>query len=101
MSIAWGDGTVVRYRREIQVGRPAGGRRLLLHFGAVDHEASVWVNGQLVGAHQGGHVGFSFDITDVLDDSGNQVITVRAEDRPNDVTQPRGKQDWETDPHVI
>ncbi|MEU2358908.1 sugar-binding domain-containing protein [Streptomyces misionensis] len=92
---------VVWYRREISTALPVGGRRLLLHFGAVDYHATVWVNGQLVGEHEGGHVGFSLDITDALNTSGTQVITVRAEDRPQDSAQPRGKQDWEAEPHVI
>ncbi len=92
---------VVWYRRETSAALPADGRRLMLHFGAVDYHATVWVNGQFVGAHEGGHVGFSLDITDALDASGAQVITVRAEDRPQDSTQPRGKQDWEAEPHVI
>ena len=42
------------------------GRRVLLHFGAVDFEATVWVNGKQVGQHRGGYDAFSFDITDAL-----------------------------------
>ncbi|GAA4662044.1 glycoside hydrolase family 2 protein [Amycolatopsis dongchuanensis] len=91
---------VVWYRREFEAPRPAPGQRLLLHFGAVDYRASVWVNGALVGTHEGGQTPFSFDITGVLG-AGAQSIVVRAEDRPADVAQPRGKQDWRAEPHDI
>ena len=46
------------------------GQRLLLHFGAVDWEATVFVNGREMGAHRGGYDGFRFDITDALRPSG-------------------------------
>ncbi|MFD8779272.1 sugar-binding domain-containing protein [Streptomyces sp. NPDC059916] len=92
---------VLWYRRTIEVTRPATGRRLLLHFGAVDHRAEVWVNGQLVGRHEGGHTGFSCDLTDAVLRDGEQTVVVRAEDQPLDAAQPRGKQDWRRDPHVI
>jgi beta-galactosidase/beta-glucuronidase len=75
--------------------------RLLLHFAAVDYAAQVWVNGQLVAQHRGGHTPFSADITDALHDSGDQVLVVRAEDDPHDLEQPRGKQDWQETPHAI
>jgi beta-galactosidase/beta-glucuronidase len=92
---------VLWYRRTFEVTRPAAGRRLLLHFGAVDHRAEVWVNGQLVERHEGGHTGFSCDLTDAVHRDGEQTVVVRAEDQPLDATQPRGKQDWRRDPHVI
>ena len=91
---------VVWYRREFSAQRRAG-ERLLLHFGAVDYRADVWVNGQLVASHEGGHSSFSADITAVLGESGAQVVVVRAEDQPGDVAQPRGKQDWYEEPHAI
>jgi beta-galactosidase/beta-glucuronidase len=91
---------VVWYRREFSAQRRAG-ERLLLHFGAVDYRADVWVNGQLVASHEGGHSSFSADITAVLAESGAQVVVVRAEDQPGDVAQPRGKQDWYEEPHAI
>lgn len=92
---------VLWYRRTIDVTAPAPGRRLLLHFGAVDYRAEVWVNGRLVGRHEGGHTGFTCDLSDVIDRDGEQVLVVRAEDQPLDPAQPRGKQDWRRDPHVI
>ena len=81
--------------------RPDPGGALLLHVGAVDHRARVWVNGRLVAVHEGGHTRFSMDVTDALTDSGPQVLVVRAEDDPRDLEQPRGKQDWEERPHAI
>ncbi|WP_405373677.1 MULTISPECIES: glycoside hydrolase family 2 protein [unclassified Microbacterium] len=78
----------------------AGGR-MLLHFGAVDYRCRVWVDGHLVGGHEGGHTPFSFDVTDALTGSGDHLIVVRVEDDPHDIAQPRGKQDWREQPHVI
>ncbi|MGN7191610.1 glycoside hydrolase family 2 protein [Curtobacterium sp. MCBA15_004] len=83
--------------------RAEGADRLLLHFGAVDHRARVWVDGQFVGEHEGGHTPFVFDVTEHLagDPDAEHLLVVRAEDDPHDATQPRGKQDWHEDPHVI
>jgi hypothetical protein len=93
---------VVWYRREIAVAEPSGDERLLLHFGAVDYSARVWVDGVHVGAHEGGHTPFSCDLTDALaPDREEHVVVVRAEDPPTDVAQPRGKQDWRPEPHGI
>jgi beta-galactosidase/beta-glucuronidase len=91
---------VVWYRREAEAF-VAPGRRLLLHLGAVDYRAQVWVNGRLVVTHEGGHTPFSADVTTALDPSGRQVIVVRAEDEPTDLHQPRGKQDWQPEQHAI
>ncbi len=91
---------VLWYRREITV-RPLAGQRLLLHLGAVDYEAMVWVDGVLVAQHRGGHTPFTADITDALGHGPLHSVTVRAVDRPIDATQPRGKQDWQPDPHGI
>ena len=93
---------VVWYRRAFRADPADRRERLLLHFGAVDYRASVWVNGQLVARHEGGHTPFSADITSVLGDDGDEnVLVVRAEDQPADLAQPRGKQDWEPEPHKI
>jgi beta-galactosidase/beta-glucuronidase len=95
---------VVWYRRIFLLGEVPGmgrGSTLLLHFGAVDYEASVWVNGVPVGRHQGGHSSFSLDVTQALVPGEEQAIVVRAEDRPRDLTQPRGKQTWEQEPRRI
>ena len=83
----------VFYRRKFTV--PAGGmkeKRLMIHFGAVDYEARVWVNGKLAGTHQGGNLAFSFDITELVSD-GENTVTVQATDSQSQA-QPRGKQSW-------
>src|SRR5262249_6720506 len=89
------------YRRTFSDPRANPGERLLLHFGAVDFAARVWVNGQLATWHEGGYSPFSVDVTDLLTDAGEQEIVVRAFDDPHDLTQPRGKQDWKEAPHAI
>jgi beta-galactosidase/beta-glucuronidase len=92
---------VVWYRRTFEVPPADRPGALLLHFGAVDYRAQVWVNGQLVAQHEGGHTPFSADISGVLRPGAEQELVVRAEDRPDDLAQPRGKQDWEARPHRI
>ncbi len=88
----------VWYRRELEVPEPFAGKRILLHFGAVDYDASVWVNGILVASHEGGHTPFSADITDALHEDGrNSQLVVKAVDYSKDVTLPRGKQYWKSD----
>lgn len=85
---------VVWYRKTFDVPKTWAGRRVLLHFGAVDYAAKVWVNGCLAVAHEGGHTPFQADITDFLQAEGVQTIVVRAQDFSKDVTLPRGKQFW-------
>lgn len=84
----------------LQAAAHEEGRRLLVHFGGVDHSCKVWCNGALVGSHEGGSVAFAVDVTDHLHAEDNHLV-VRALDEPNDVTVPRGKQDWATHPHSI
>jgi beta-galactosidase/beta-glucuronidase len=84
---------VVWYRRRVAVPAAWRSRRVWLHFGAVDYEARVWVNGDEVGRHRGGHTPFGFDVTDHLKPDDN-VVVVRAWDGWNDRTLPRGKQYW-------
>lgn len=81
--------------------RGSRGARVLLHFGAVDYAARVWVNGVLVVEHEGGHTPFSADITDALAGRDRFDVVVRASDDPHDLAQPRGKQDWLIEPHEI
>jgi len=84
----------VWYRRSVTLPENWKGRRTLLHFGAVDYRATVWVNGRLAGRHEGGNTPFQFDITPLLK-AGSNTLTVRAEDPPTDRYIPRGKQFWE------
>ncbi len=80
------------YRRTFELPAAWASKRMLLHFGAVDWEATVWVNGKEQGTHRGGYDGFSFDITDALRRSGAQEIVVRVFDPSSAGDQPRGKQ---------
>ncbi len=82
----------VWYRRTFDVPGGWDGRRVLLHFGAVDWEATVWVNGKEMGAHKGGYDAFSFDITDALKPGPANEVIVRVFDPTDSGTQPRGKQ---------
>ncbi len=91
----------VWYRRSFERPDLQGGKRLLLHFGAVDFSATVWVNGVQVGAHEGGYTPFTIEITNVLRDDLSQEVILRAEDDPADLAKPRGKQDWKLEPHSI
>lgn len=77
------------YRRTLVIPPTWKGRRVLLHFGAVDHYASVYINGLKVGNHTGGYSAFSFDISDFLKPGDNSLI-VGAYD-PNDGKMPSGK----------
>ncbi|WP_308012353.1 glycoside hydrolase family 2 protein, partial [Actinacidiphila acidipaludis] len=98
---------VVWYRRRIphEVLVPAGSRtgdRSLIHFGAVDHRARVWLDGHLVAEHVGGQTPFTADVTEALGDgAADHVLVVRAQDDPADLAQPRGKQDWQARPHAV
>jgi beta-galactosidase/beta-glucuronidase len=90
-------GDVVWYRRRFDAPEA---ERLRLHFGAVDYRATVWVNGEEVARHEGGHTPFSADISHVAGRRGN-VVVVRAEDPLADKTIPRGKQHWTASPEGI
>ncbi|MFH0945234.1 MAG: sugar-binding domain-containing protein [Planctomycetota bacterium] len=79
------------YRRSFDTAELKTGRRTLIHFGAVDWECTVWVNGREVGSHQGGYDAFSFDITDALREGSNELV-VAVLDPTNKGYQPRGKQ---------
>lgn len=86
----------VWYSRTVSIPKEEAGKRVILHFQAVDHTAKVWVNGAQAGTHQGGYAAFSFDITDHLKFGADNTITVKAEDTAS-CTQPRGKQRWTKD----
>jgi beta-galactosidase/beta-glucuronidase len=92
---------VLWYRRNVSVPGDLGPDRLMVHFGAVDYAATVWANGQLVGSHEGGHTPFSCDVTGPAKAGRDLVVVVRAQDAPQDLTQPRGKQSWAEEPHAI
>ena len=81
----------VWYKRTISVTKEQLAGRVVLHFGAVDYECTVFVNGKKAGVHKGGYISFSFDITSLLNE-GENVITVRAVDDTRSCLVPSGKQ---------
>lgn len=81
----------VWYQRSATVPADWAGRRVLLHFQAVDHDATVWIDGVQAGRHRGGFTGFSLDITDLVEAGREFRITVRARDSRRG-SQARGKQ---------
>jgi beta-galactosidase/beta-glucuronidase len=87
-----GSDTALWYRTRFIVPKEMQGKRILLHFGAVDWQSEVFVNNTLVGSHKGGYDPFSFEITTHLKRSGNQTLEVKVSDPTNRGPQPRGKQ---------
>jgi beta-galactosidase/beta-glucuronidase len=79
------------YRRAFAVPAAWAGQRVLIHFEAVDFEATLWINGALVGSHAGGSSAFSFDLTDYLRAGDNQLV-LSVWDPTSAGEQPRGKQ---------
>ena len=80
------------YEREFTIPAAWKGQNILLHFGAVDWKAEVFINGHRLGEHKGGYDPFSFDITSYLKKSGKQNIVVKVYDASDNSMQPRGKQ---------
>jgi beta-galactosidase/beta-glucuronidase len=74
--------------------------RWLLHLGAVDYRAVIWLNGVMACSHEGGYTPFSVDLGPFVA-SGPLEVIVHAQDDPLDLAKPRGKQDWQEDPHSI
>lgn len=89
------------YRRSFDLRALQEGHRVLLHFGAVDFAATIWCNGFFAGRHEGGYTPFTVDITSAIVAGSSQVLVVRADDDPLDLAKPRGKQDWQREPHSI
>ena len=89
---------VVWYRRAFELPADWETKRVLLHFGAVDYRACVWLNGEFVAAHEGGHTPFAAEINPL---PGTNYLVVRVEDRSTDLEQPRGKQFWEEESKSI
>jgi len=90
---------VIWYRREFEIPKQFKGKNVLLHFGAVDYRCLIYLNGEYVGSHEGGYIGFSLNITNYLEDSN--VLVVRVEDPSEDLEIPRGKQFWKTEIETI
>jgi len=88
---------IVWYQREFSVPEKWIGKRVLLHFGAIDYETKVWLGGRLLGSHVGGYVPFSFDITEYLKE--RNLLVLKVFDAHTD--QPRGKQDSRLHPRQV
>lgn len=87
-----GDRKELWYKRSFSVPSSWKGKRILLHFGAVDWKTDVWVNGVKVGNHTGGFTPFSFDVTPALNKKGENEVIVKVWDPTDAGYQPRGKQ---------
>ncbi|GAA3864619.1 glycoside hydrolase family 2 protein [Tessaracoccus defluvii] len=81
----------VWYRRTVRLPESWEGRDVLLHFGAVDHDATVWVDGQEVARHRGGFSSFTANLAGLVTAGEEFTLVVRARD-PHGVPQARGKQ---------
>lgn len=89
--------TIGWYRKTVSVPETWKTQRVILHFGAVDWHAKVWVNGHYLGEHQNGYLPFEFDITDALTPGESADIIVRAYDAQDHGEQTVGKQaNWYT-----
>ena len=81
----------VWYRKDIKIPAEWENKRIRLHFGAVDYDATVYVNGKEAGNHKGGYSSFVLDITDFLEKENNYISVCAADDNRSD-KQPSGKQ---------
>lgn len=81
----------VWYRRDFTVPAEWAGKRVLFHVDACDYKTTVYINGKKAGTHSGGYTPFTFDITDLLAESGN-FVTIYAEDDVRSERQVAGKQ---------
>lgn len=86
----------VWYERSFRLPEAQRGKRVVLRFEGVDHEAKVWVNGNYIGRHEGAYAAFAFDITRFVKADGDNRVVIRALDS-NSTAQPRGKQRWVAD----
>ena len=84
-------GEYLWYRRSVPLPESFSGKRLLLHFGAVDQIATVWANSHQLATHVGGYLPFELDVTDAVED-GELTITVRVSDGTERGGHTRGKQ---------
>jgi beta-galactosidase/beta-glucuronidase len=90
----------MEYRRTFTVPHEWKGKDILLHFGAVDYQCTVSINGNIVGRHTGGHTPFTYNITPYLTGK-EESLTVKVYDPLEDETIPRGKQFWAGKPRFI
>ena len=86
---------VIWYRREFEIPNQFKNKKTLLHFGAIDYRSSIYLNGEYLGSHEGGYIGFSLDLTNYLEEIN--VLVIRVEDPSQDLEIPRGKQFWKSE----
>lgn len=91
---------VVWYRKRFDLPQTMADKRILLHFGAVDYECDLWVNGCFILHHIGGHISFQADITHAIK-AGSNEIRLCVKDELEDLEKPRGKQIWESESRSI
>lgn len=87
-----GKDSILWYRRTVTIPSKFKSQNILLHFGAVDWQCDVFINGKPAGSHQGGYDPFSIDITPYLKKGANQEVVVKVWDPTDEGPQPRGKQ---------
>lgn len=87
-----GKDDVLWYRRSFTIPKAWREQNVILNFGAVDWETTVWINGKEVGSHRGGYDPFSFNVSSFLSDKEEQELVIRVWDPTNSGPQPRGKQ---------
>lgn len=87
-----GKDSILWYKNVISIDKALKGKQILLHFGAVDWQTEVFVNGKSAGKHEGGFDPFTFNITPFLKSGAKQEIKVKVWDPTDDGPQPRGKQ---------
>lgn len=87
-----GKDSILWYHTVLQLTNPKNKQRTLLHFGAVDWQATIYVNGKEIGSHEGGYDPFTVDISSALIKGSKQELAVRVWDPSDDGPQPRGKQ---------
>lgn len=86
---------IVWYRKRVLFKRKIKNSRFILHFGAIDHTADIWIDSDHVCHHEGGNTPIDIDITDSLEGGDEHEIIVRAFDDSFDFEMTRGKQFWE------
>ncbi|MBY8992639.1 MAG: glycoside hydrolase family 2, partial [Candidatus Lokiarchaeota archaeon] len=90
---------IIWYRRKFEISKEFQDKKVVLHFGAVDYTCIVYLNGERVGIHEGGYIGFSLDITNFIQETN--VLILRVEDPSQDLSIPRGKQYWQENLETI
>lgn len=86
---------IVWYRKKVSFKKKYAAGRLLLHFGAIDHTADIWIDSTPVCHHEGGNTPITIDVTDAVSEGEEHFVTVRAFDDSFDFQMTRGKQFWE------